>query len=108
MSEMSEDLESGLARLNRATIWHEFSTDCWEVHCVMHGLDEVGSGYRRCGECGHLYDSARELRRLYRRGYWEALHSGWVAKPFNVKRLWHLVTIRASRIAFCQLCMHDF
>lgn len=82
---------------------HPWSTACADVHCSIHDIDEVRRGYRWCIECGHVYWTARELRRLYRRSYWrvDAEAPLWL-------RLWTVVSVRASRIGFCQYCPHDF
>lgn len=85
-------------------IEHEPTDACIDVHCHWHNVDELGTGYITCGECGHLYRTARDLRRAYRR---EVL-----SRPgFGISlrwRLWRAMTIRARRIYFCQECIHDF
>ena len=82
---------------------HEPSDVCISVHCHWHNVDEPGTGYIGCGECGHLYRTACELRRAYRR---EVLRPSF-GVPLRW-RLWRVLTIRASRISFCQECIHDF
>jgi hypothetical protein len=93
--------------LFKVLVKHDEDDDC-QGHCWWHEVDEVGDGYIRCFECGHLYLTARDLRREYRKGYWEVLRSGSVPRPFTPVRLWHVLTIRAKKIHFCQLCIHDF
>lgn len=85
------------------TTEHEPSDAC-VGHCYWHDVDEPGPGYIRCYECGHLYRTARELRRAYRR------------QSFTVPRCevpwwrigWRALFIRADKIVFCQECIHDF
>lgn len=99
-----------MAMLINAVIRHEPTNDCWDWHCVIHDVDEVGDGYLRCGECGHLYLTARDLRRAYRKGYVETVRSGCAGTGgwMTPMRWWHVLTIRARRIFFCQECIHDF
>lgn len=85
-------------------IAHEPTAACDAVHCYSHHVDEPGPGYIVCGECGHLYRTARELRRAYRR-------ASLAIPDYDVPRwriLWRAWTIRASSIFFCQECIHDF
>lgn len=96
---------------------HEETDDCFNWHCVIHGVDEGRfgeGGYLRCGECGHLYASAGALKRAYRRVLWSMIKDGgwrWVRTPFN-PGLWDLVRgflfRRVKDIYFCQFCIHDF
>lgn len=83
---------------------------CGDFHCAIHHVDEVGAGYRRCFECGHLYRSKRELVRMYRREYLACVGSvpstrwaRWAPRTW-----WHILTIKADKIRFCQVCVHDF
>lgn len=85
------------------SIQHEPTDACLPDHCHWHNVDEPGDGYILCPECGHLYRTARELRRAYRR---QVLRPGF-SVPL-LWRLWRALTIRASRITFCQECIHDF
>lgn len=76
------------------------------MHCYSHHVDEPGDGaYIWCFECGHVYRTAGDLRRAYRRQYWEtSKHFGdpvW-------RRLWRVAAIRVKNIHFCQECIHDF
>lgn len=83
---------------------HEATDACIADHCHWHDVDEPGSGYILCGECGHLYRTARELRRAYRRAVMTRRRFGvswWFC-------LLHAVTVRAGRVSFCQHCIHDF
>lgn len=83
---------------------HEPTDACLGIHCHWHGVDEPGTGYIGCPECGHLYRTAGELRRAYRRQV--------LSMPrYDVPRWrirWAALTVRASRIGFCQECIHDF
>lgn len=101
---------------------HEPTDACIGVHCHSHGIDEAGDGYIGCYECGHLYRTAGELRRAYRRKAAEIALSDlrnphhWartVGTPLAtrlaaVASLVRLPFIRAGRIGFCQECIHDF
>lgn len=84
---------------------HEPTDACASVHCHSHHVDEnPGRYYIGCYECGHVYRTARELRRAYRR------------QSFTIPRYdipwwritWRALTIRARDIHFCQECIHDF
>lgn len=95
---------------------HEIEPQCEEFHCFGHDRDEPGRAWLVCGECFHRYGSARELRKLYRREAWRA-HRRWhkdmiMSKaedgPSTLRVLWRLATIRASKIYFCQVCIHDW
>jgi hypothetical protein len=88
----------------RLTIEHEPTDACQADHCWWHNVDEPGTGYITCPECGHLYRTARELRRAYRR----QLRNGrrWGIPRWRI--LLRALTIRAKKISFCQECIHDF
>lgn len=86
---------------------HAPTPSCDLVHCYSHNVDEwpeFGTWpYVTCGECGHVYLKARDLRKAYRREVMN-LPSGfswWWA-------VWRALTIRTSKIYFCQECIHDF
>lgn len=100
---------------------HEPTPDCSDVHCYSCDEDEDGPAYIICAQCGHLYRTAGELRRAYRRQFYRmarkppefsftqeesrAIDPG----PIPLRRvLWELATIRAKHIHFCQHCTHDF
>lgn len=85
-------------------IRHEPTDACADVHCYSCHLDESGAGYIVCLECGHIYRTARDLRRAYRR---EVLRRPGFGAP-RWWRIWRALTVRASRITFCQECIHDF
>lgn len=94
---------------------HEVTEDCVDTHCFWHEIDEpVEGSYIQCFECGHVYRTAGQLRRAYRREYWET--TGKWSKPFGEPgfwpplpaRLWRLLTIKVKEINFCQECIHDF
>lgn len=98
---------------------HDPSEDC-RHHCFVCQVDEPGSGYIRCFECNHLYTSRRKLRQAFRseliRGAQFSRQIG-IKEPFwrsngfthsTVRYWWMLLTVRASRLGFCQHCGHDF
>ncbi len=101
---------------------HEPSEWCADVHCYSHSVDEDTTGaYIVCFECGHVYKTRRSLTWAYRKEFWRvssphslpaAPDGVWGAPatrgPAFAERLWHVLTIRASKIPFCQECMHDF
>lgn len=87
---------------------HEMTDACAEVHCWSHGIDEAATGWKVCFECGHVYPSARALRRDYRREFWKASGDSWLGRMPLRARLWRVLTVRASRIDFCQHCLHSF
>lgn len=84
---------------------HEPTDACNNDHCYTHHVDEPGTGYIVCPECWHVYQTARELRREYRRNRPGIEWREWRWLPAY---LWRLLTVRASKIPFCPLCMHDF
>lgn len=92
---------------------HEPTAACNDTHCYSCHVDEQGTGYIRCLECGHIYRTARELRRLYRRELIR-LHRRRSPSPFDFPEpstrqvIWMALTARASNITFCQHCIHDF
>lgn len=81
---------------------HDATHHCEPVHCFFHHIDEAGDGYLRCGECFHLWRSKGELTAEYRREFWRHNMQPWWRKA------WHVITVRADKIAFCQWCLHDF
>lgn len=93
---------------------HELQTDCYEIHCMAHGVDEVPGprgAWRRCLECGHLVQSAEELVRRYREEWDQLDKSGWLPEPSWWQRLrewWRVKTITVDKIYFCQECLHDW
>jgi hypothetical protein len=93
---------------------HDPTEQCEDRHCYSHHEDEDAAGaYIVCGECGHVYPTARALRRRYRRMYWETTgRSSWPdgfrSSPGIIRRLWRLASVRARSIHFCQHCIHDF
>lgn len=81
------------------------------MHCHWHNVDEPGPGYIGCGECGHLYRTAGQLRRAYRRVIWQMWRydaQPGARLPWLWRTLWRAATVRARRISFCQECIHDF
>jgi hypothetical protein len=106
----------GLVTLNLAQ--HEPSDACLGEHCYSCGVDEAsGHAYRVCFECGHVYPTARALRKAYRRVRWEILRNpgiggrAWFSNEWQtgtLRQVWTTLTVRASKIYFCQLCIHDF
>lgn len=90
--------------MNRTQEQHEPSFLCVDYHCYSHGVDEPGEGYIGCYECGHLYRTARDLRRAYRR----QVMRGPMFGMSKWRCRWRALTVRASKIYFCQECIHDF
>jgi hypothetical protein len=95
---------------------HEVTDACFTFHCHWCNVDEPGEGYIVCPECFHLYRTAGELRREYRRQRWK-LHRRWLARERRGtafapeptwKVVWAIITVRAKKITFCQHCIHDF
>jgi hypothetical protein len=82
---------------------HEPSDAC-VGHCYCHNVDEPGTGYIRCLECGHLYRTARDLRRAYRRA---SLAMPAYGVPWR-RIIARAILIRARNINFCLECIHDF
>lgn len=91
------------------------------LHCFSCQRDEEGPHYIACGECFHLYPSARSLRIAYRRGFTDLLRNSWTGAPWfaakspladsRLSLLWIWLRCRFARsksIAFCPLCLHDF
>ena len=89
---------------------HVETDGCAGTHCSTHNVDEVGDGYIVCTECGHLYPTARSLRRAYRRRLRQdpprLYETEYTYGLFTWLRLY--LTVRADRITFCQECSHDF
>lgn len=67
-----------------------------------HRLGPPCDPYQTCFECGQIYLTARDLRRAYRAALKRMGYPGWV------RMVARLATVRASRIYFCQECLHDF
>lgn len=83
---------------------HQPTAQCEDVHCYSHHVDEpTDKVYIACGECYHVYRTAGELRRAYRRASWQISKT----EPL-LKRLRRILTIRVRDIYFCQHCIHDF
>lgn len=86
---------------------HEPSNACATIHCHSHHVDEPGPGHIICGECGHVYRTAGELRRAYRREVVRGLRFAGPGDPW-LRRLVKALAVRARDIRFCQECIHDF
>lgn len=94
------------------------------VHCWIHNVDEPYKGaYRVCFECKHVYRTARELRRDYRKTMTQLTFYRYPDMPgprpvirnqgFGSWRtdLWYWFKSRfrrASRVYSCMQCSHDF
>lgn len=110
---------------------HDGDDTCLPWHCWSHDVDETGPGYQVCGECGHVYPTARSLRAAYRRVVTQMARQELRAYPVTAHRpadpddpfgaayqtqtrwqtiIWwaRSMTVRASKIYFCQECIHDF
>lgn len=98
---------------------HDPTPECAISHCYWCDVDEPlnESVYMWCFECGHVYQTARVLRRLFRRNvilesFQTFRQMPWLLptqfSPSRVQVLWHAVKLRAKNIRFCPLCSHDF
>jgi hypothetical protein len=95
---------------------HEANDDCWRWHCWTHNVDEmrIGKPYLVCGECGHVFQTARALRKA-RRATMRSIYLGELRHARTWRSLWlglrgtlSLYTRRADKIYHCPLCAHDF
>lgn len=75
-----------------------------ETWCHIHFRAEEDDGaYQVCIECGHVFPTARDLRRDFRKMVWQ------YAKVTPLwSMLWLLISVRASKLASCPHCTHDF
>ena|ERR1700733_12301693 len=104
----------------------------WCYACEREETASASHWHLRCCECGHVYRSRRELRREYRLGYCQMAAQEWGTiqeRGFRreladeifglppaarsrrqlVKDLIRVMLfVRADKIHFCPLCMHDF
>lgn len=88
---------------------HAATDDCCRWHCYVHGVEEYDpKPYLICGECYHVFPTARALRRVYLHGWVEVdrrfVRSRW-RRAFY--RLRHSLT-RTKSIGFCPCCSHSF
>ena len=109
-----------MRELRRLLQPHEPDQLCHPDHCYICHIDEPGEGYIRCFECKHLYKTKRDLRKAYRRELIGGMKFSrkfgiktpfWRSTSFSPSRVrvwWMLLTVRASKITFCQHCVHDF
>lgn len=80
-----------------------------QMPCYVHGVIEPAKdAWLVCFECGHVYSSARDLRRDYRREYWKVAKGDRIERIPLLQRVWRVLTVRTSEIFFCQHCIHDF
>lgn len=80
-----------------------------QVSCYVHGVVEPAEGaWLVCFECGHVYPTAGALRREYRREYWRVACDDRFGRIPLPRRVWRVLTVRASTVYFCQHCVHDF
>lgn len=94
-----------------------------DQHCYSCNVDESGSAYQWCFECGHGYRTRRELRKEYKKIHNQLLVNDWKSATWRRDSVslhlkepkWRLVYIwirsrfvRVSRITFCQKCIHNF
>ena len=79
---------------------HEPSKACGDTHCYMHNLDEPSTGaFRVCGECGHVYRTAEDLRMAWT----DTAADGWAPEvPTSAG------APPAEQIYACPLCCHDW
>jgi hypothetical protein len=96
-------------------VQHEATDDCWRWHCYSHQVDEVriGTPYILCQECGHVFQSARALRKARRatmRGiYYTGLRDArtWRELWLETRGVVSLYARRAKHIHVCPHCAHD-
>ena len=97
-----------MVELLKVLVKHDEDDYC-QGHCWWHEVDEVGDGYIRCGECGHLYLTKRALRRAYRAVLWSMIRDAWKRiQLVPLELVWNMLTRKTKDIYFCQLCTHDF
>lgn len=96
--------------MDRLKDQHDLTDACGDDHCYIHHVDESSDGaYLICFECNHVYRRKRDLRRDWRVCYWQ-----YSSKAFGLtgdrwyKRIWRVLTVRATKIHVCQHCTHDF
>jgi hypothetical protein len=78
---------------------HEPSEACGDMHCYMHHVDEPSTGaFRVCGECGHVYRTAEDLRMA-----WADAQD---APGFGLSP--DAAAPPAEQIYACPLCAHDW
>lgn len=95
--------------MTRAATVHDPTAECFGRHCHIHNVDEPDDrAYQVCLECGHVYRTAGALRRDYRREYWRVASDDQFGREPLWRRLRRVATVRASRVSFCQHCVHDF
>lgn len=88
---------------------HEPTIRCNDVHCYSCMEDETGPAYIVCGECGHRYRTARELRKAYRRMLWRVGRRSQFLDKMPLRQILVLwVKTRAKTVWTCQHCGHDF
>lgn len=99
---------------HRISSMHAVTEHCKEVHCHFHERDEPGSGWQICGECGHLFQTADDLVREFRKMIWAGIKFDgirWRSDGFSVSTWSQLKTmwkVKASSITFCPFCAHDW
>jgi hypothetical protein len=78
---------------------HQPSEACHGIHCYWHHVDEPGEGaYRACFECGHVYQTAEDLRQAWAAEIAPDLRDhGPVPGPPPAEEIWG-----------CPLCAHDW
>lgn len=80
-----------------------------EEQCWHHGREPVPDGaYLVCGECGHCYVTADDLRREYRLMDERCMASPWYDATSELWAVDPLVVPTADEIYACPLCAHDF
>lgn len=93
----------------RQTVQHEPSEACAGRHCYEHHVDEDPDGtYLACLECGHVYRTAAELRRAYRRLWDRLVRADFRRWPIEAAALWLGSRFRRARsVRSCPYCAHD-
>lgn len=88
-----------MSHLRRFFEPHDETDDCRD-HCHSHGVDEPGPGHLGCGECGHLYRTARAL-------WWANVRAAWSPYADALHRTLIALVTPPGRIYTCAHCGHD-
>lgn len=99
----------------RRVVPHQPADECGGDHCYAHNVDEpAANAHTVCGECFHVFPTARALRRDHRRVLWQMRPLRgplpWHSTPWQQslwRYLYRLATVRTSQIWVCPHCAHD-
>lgn len=88
---------------------HEVSADCELVHCFTHQIDEIeppDGGYIVCGECFHVFNTARDLIEEFIRMTQDLKDQSVL--DFTGTARYDIPVPPVEMIFFCPFCAHDF